>query len=104
MNESGVWSICECLANCSTFLKRKAGLFKKAYELAVLCQVDITVIIFGHNNKLYEFSSVDDSQSVVDRFKIVSITNCHPCPSLPPTARSLALMTVSAAGRNQLPK
>lgn len=42
-----------------TFVKRKAGLFKKAHELAVLCQVDLAVIIVGDNNKVYEFSSVD---------------------------------------------
>lgn len=45
-----------------TFVKRKAGLFKKAHELAVLCQVDIAVIIMGSNNKLYEFSSVDTKE------------------------------------------
>lgn len=45
-----------------TFVKRKAGLFKKAYELAVLCQVDLAVIIVGNNNKVYEFSSVDTKQ------------------------------------------
>lgn len=44
-----------------TFIKRKAGLFKKAHELAVLCQVDVTLIILGHNNTFYEFSSVDTS-------------------------------------------
>lgn len=44
---------------CSTFLKRKGGLFKKAHELAVLCSVDVAVIIFGHNKKLYEYSSCD---------------------------------------------
>ncbi|KAN0073925.1 hypothetical protein V8E54_007862 [Elaphomyces granulatus] len=43
----------------STFLKRKGGLFKKAHELSVLCSVDVAVIIFGHNKKLYEFSSGD---------------------------------------------
>lgn len=42
-----------------TFAKRKAGLFKKAYELSVLCEVDLAVIIVGSNNKVYEFSSVD---------------------------------------------
>lgn len=42
-----------------TFVKRKAGLFKKAYELAVLCQVDLAVIIVGNNNKVYEFLLVD---------------------------------------------
>lgn len=42
-----------------TFTKRKAGLFKKAHELAILCSVDISVIIIGRNNKIYEYSSND---------------------------------------------
>lgn len=29
------------------FKQRKNGLFKKAYELGVLCSVDVAVIIFG---------------------------------------------------------
>ncbi|CDZ98101.1 srf-type transcription factor [Phaffia rhodozyma] len=40
-----------------TFLKRKAGLMKKAWELSVLCSADVAVIVFGHNGKLFEFSS-----------------------------------------------
>ncbi|KAG5362811.1 Transcription factor RLM1 [Yarrowia sp. B02] len=47
-----------------TFLKRRAGLFKKAHELSVLCQVDIAVIVFGANQKLYEFSSTDTNQLI----------------------------------------
>lgn len=51
-----------------TFIKRKAGLFKKAHELAVLCQVDVTLIILGHNNTFYEFSSVD-TKDMLDHYK-----------------------------------
>ncbi|KAK6504032.1 hypothetical protein TWF506_002249 [Arthrobotrys conoides] len=49
-----------------TFLKRKGGLFKKAYELSVLCSADVAIVIFGNNKKLYEFSSgqIDD---IIDR-------------------------------------
>ncbi|KAK9478805.1 hypothetical protein V1514DRAFT_306003 [Lipomyces japonicus] len=47
-----------------TFLKRKAGLFKKAHELSVLCSVDIAVIIFGNNKKLYEFTSCDTGKLI----------------------------------------
>ncbi|CRG88230.1 Myocyte-specific enhancer factor 2 [Talaromyces islandicus] len=47
-----------------TFLKRKSGLFKKAHELSVLCSVDVAVIIFGHNKKLYEFSSGDIRETI----------------------------------------
>lgn len=53
-----------------TFLKRKGGLFKKAHELSVLCSVDVTVIIFGHNKKLYEFSSAD-IQETLGRYQYV---------------------------------
>ncbi|KAK6454847.1 transcription factor of the MADS box family [Scheffersomyces xylosifermentans] len=47
-----------------TFVKRKAGLFKKAHELSVLCQVDLAVIIVGNNHKIYEFSSVDTGELI----------------------------------------
>ncbi|BGP24280.1 SRF-type transcription factor RlmA [Rhodotorula toruloides] len=42
-----------------TFLKRKNGLFKKAYELGVLCSADVAVIVFNANGKLFEFHSGD---------------------------------------------
>ncbi|MCJ1306374.1 hypothetical protein MMC25_000016 [Agyrium rufum] len=47
-----------------TFLKRKGGLFKKAHELSVLCSVDVAVIIFGHNKKLYEFASGNIDETI----------------------------------------
>lgn len=53
-----------------TFLKRKGGLFKKAHELSVLCSVDVAVIIFGHNKKLYEYSS-SEIQDIIGRFQYV---------------------------------
>lgn len=37
-----------------TFLKRKNGLFKKAYELGVLCSADVAVIVFSNAGKLFE--------------------------------------------------
>ena len=35
-----------------TFTKRKFGLMKKAYELSVLCDCEIAVIIFNSHNKV----------------------------------------------------
>ncbi|KAF5376242.1 hypothetical protein D9615_008474 [Tricholomella constricta] len=53
-----------------TFLKRKNGLFKKAYELGVLCSIDVAVIIFeerpGHPRKLYQYCS-SDINAIVQR-------------------------------------
>jgi hypothetical protein len=56
-----VYPVLTCIR---TFLKRKGGLFKKAHELSVLCSVDVAVIIFGHNKKLYEFSSGDINETI----------------------------------------
>ncbi|KAJ3038459.1 Myocyte-specific enhancer factor 2D [Rhizophlyctis rosea] len=42
-----------------TFLKRKYGLMKKAYELSVLCDCEIALIIFNHNGKLVQYASTD---------------------------------------------
>lgn len=40
-----------------TFSKRRNGLLKKAYELSVLCDVEVALIIFSSRGKLYEFGS-----------------------------------------------
>lgn len=50
-----------------TFTKRKAGLFKKAHELSILCEVDVSVIIIGRNHKIYEYSS-DKTSEVLDKY------------------------------------
>lgn len=40
-----------------TFAKRRNGLLKKAYELSVLCDAEVGLIIFSSSGKLYEFCS-----------------------------------------------
>lgn len=42
-----------------TFNKRKFGVMKKAYELSVLCDCEIALIIFSSSNKLYQYASTD---------------------------------------------
>uniref|UniRef100_A0A8C2GU05 Myocyte enhancer factor 2ca n=1 Tax=Cyprinus carpio TaxID=7962 RepID=A0A8C2GU05_CYPCA len=42
-----------------TFTKRKFGLMKKAYELSVLCDCEIALIIFNTTNKLFQYASTD---------------------------------------------
>ncbi|CUS07503.1 unnamed protein product [Tuber aestivum] len=63
-----------------TFLKRKGGLFKKAHELSVLCSVDVAVIIFGHNKKLYEFCS-GDIREVIGRHSYYEAPHEHKGPA-----------------------
>jgi len=38
-------------------MKRKGGLMKKAYELSVLCDCEVALIIFDSNGKHYQYSS-----------------------------------------------
>ncbi|KAK0145583.1 Myocyte-specific enhancer factor 2D [Merluccius polli] len=49
----------ECAFKVVTFTKRKFGLMKKAYELSVLCDCEIALIIFNHSNKLFQYASTD---------------------------------------------
>ncbi|XP_020403834.1 MADS-box transcription factor 31 [Zea mays] len=52
-----------------TFSKRRMGLFKKANELAILCDAQIGVIIFSGSGRMYEYSSPPwRIASVFDRY------------------------------------
>ncbi|XP_011091774.1 agamous-like MADS-box protein AGL15 [Sesamum indicum] len=51
-----------------TFSKRRAGLFKKAYELSVLCEADVAVIIFSNTGKVFDFSS-SSMKKILTRYK-----------------------------------
>ncbi|KAL2227134.1 UNVERIFIED_CONTAM: MADS-box protein SOC1 [Sesamum indicum] len=50
-----------------TFSKRRNGLLKKAYELSVLCDAEVALIIFSQKGRLYEFSS-SNMQKTVQRY------------------------------------
>ncbi|OWM75651.1 MADS-box protein AGL42-like [Punica granatum] len=47
-----------------TFSKRRNGLLKKAYELSVLCDAEVAVIIFSQKGRLYEFASSDIRETI----------------------------------------
>ncbi|ANM68467.1 AGAMOUS-like 42 [Arabidopsis thaliana] len=51
-----------------TFSKRRNGLLKKAYELSVLCDAQLSLIIFSQRGRLYEFSS-SDMQKTIERYR-----------------------------------
>lgn len=51
-----------------TFSKRRNGLLKKAYELSVLCDAQVALIIFSQKGKLYEFSS-SNMQRTIERYR-----------------------------------
>lgn len=51
-----------------TFSKRRNGLFKKARELSVLCDVQVAILVFSSCDKLYEFSSVGSTTNILKRY------------------------------------
>ncbi|XP_020552875.1 agamous-like MADS-box protein AGL1 [Sesamum indicum] len=57
-----------------TFSKRRNGLLKKAFELSVLCDAEVALLIFSPSGKSFQFSSHDIHRTIT-RYKIeVGIT------------------------------
>ncbi|KAG4914725.1 hypothetical protein JHK87_052282 [Glycine soja] len=52
-----------------TFAKRRNGLLKKAYELSVLCDAEVALIIFSTRGKLYEFCSTNSMLKTLERYQ-----------------------------------
>ncbi|KAJ1286867.1 hypothetical protein BS78_03G385100 [Paspalum vaginatum] len=50
------------------FSKRRAGLFKKAFELALLCDAKVALLVFSPGGKLYEYSSTS-IEDAYDRYQ-----------------------------------
>ncbi|GMI76842.1 AGAMOUS-like 31, MADS AFFECTING FLOWERING 2 [Hibiscus trionum] len=51
-----------------TFSKRKNGLMKKAGDLAVLCDVDVALIIISSTGLPYQFSTAQSLRQILDRY------------------------------------
>ncbi|PWA95442.1 GSOC1 protein [Artemisia annua] len=62
-----------------TFSKRRNGLLKKAYELSVLCDAEVALMIFSQKGKLYEFSS-SNMQKTIEKYRehVKKDENCNP--------------------------
>ncbi|CAN6478150.1 unnamed protein product [Victoria cruziana] len=51
-----------------TFSKRRNGLIKKAYELSILCDIDIALIMFSPSGRLSHFSGKKRIEDVLARY------------------------------------
>ncbi|KAE8693970.1 Detected protein of unknown function [Hibiscus syriacus] len=40
-----------------TFSKRRNGLLKKSFELSILCDAEVALLIFSSSGKVYQFAS-----------------------------------------------
>ncbi|AES97199.2 MADS-box transcription factor family protein [Medicago truncatula] len=52
-----------------TFAKRRNGMLKKAYELSLLCDAEVALIIFSSRGKLYEFCSGTSMAKTIERYQ-----------------------------------
>lgn len=51
-----------------TFCKRRSGLLKKAYELSVLCDAEVALVVFSTRGRLYEYSN-NSVKATIERYK-----------------------------------
>ncbi|XP_057446324.1 MADS-box transcription factor 6-like [Lotus japonicus] len=51
-----------------TFSKRRSGLLKKAFELCVLCDAEVALIIFSSRGKVFQYSSTDLNK-IIERYR-----------------------------------
>ncbi|BFG18308.1 hypothetical protein CerSpe_045820 [Prunus speciosa] len=51
-----------------TYSKRRNGLIKKAYELSVLCDVDVALIMFSPSERLSLFSGNKSIEEILARY------------------------------------
>ncbi|KAG5237174.1 SAP protein [Salix suchowensis] len=52
-----------------TFSKRRTGLLKKAHEISVLCDAEVALIVFSHKGKLFEYSTDDCMEKILERYE-----------------------------------
>ena len=60
-----------------TFCKRRNGLLKKAYELSVLCDAEVALVIFSSRGRLYEYAN-NSVRATIDRYKKASSDASNP--------------------------
>ncbi|KAL5062104.1 hypothetical protein RYX36_023841, partial [Vicia faba] len=63
-----------------TFSKRRNGLMKKAFELSVLCDAEIALIVFSPRGRLYEFASSSVLETI-ERYRSHTRINNTPTTS-----------------------
>ncbi|KAK8594670.1 hypothetical protein V6N13_015590 [Hibiscus sabdariffa] len=51
-----------------TFCKRRNGLLKKAYELSVLCDAEVALVVFSSRGRLYEYAN-NSVKETIERYK-----------------------------------
>nr|AQM52292.1 STK [Monotropa hypopitys] len=64
-----------------TFCKRRNGLLKKAYELSVLCEAEVALIVFSSRGRVYEYANNNNIKSTIERYKKTVADTSNACPT-----------------------
>ncbi|XP_047085532.1 MADS-box transcription factor 1-like [Lolium rigidum] len=64
-----------------TFAKRRNGLLKKAYELSLLCDAEVALIIFSGRGRLFEFSSSSCMYKTLERYRTCNYNSQEATPT-----------------------
>ncbi|KAJ6805002.1 MADS-box transcription factor 3-like isoform X1 [Iris pallida] len=59
-----------------TFCKRRNGLLKKAYELSLLCDAEVALIVFSTRGRLYEYAN-NSVKATIERYKKACIDSSN---------------------------
>ncbi|VAI09156.1 unnamed protein product [Triticum turgidum subsp. durum] len=65
-----------------TFTKRRNGLLKKAYELSLLCDAEVALVIFSGGGRLFEFSSSSCMYKILERYRTCNHNSPEATPSV----------------------
>ncbi|XP_047257044.1 MADS-box protein SOC1 isoform X2 [Capsicum annuum] len=84
-----------------TFSKRRSGLLKKASELSILCDAEVTLIIFSQKGKLFEFSS-SSTNKTIERYQKNDKNSRHDKTLLEQTTEHLKEEVVSMSKKLEL--
>ncbi|XP_020591942.1 floral homeotic protein AGAMOUS-like [Phalaenopsis equestris] len=60
-----------------TFCKRRNGLLKKAYELSVLCEAEIALIVFSSRGRVYEYAN-NSIKATIEKYKKTCAGSSNP--------------------------
>ncbi|XVE54667.1 hypothetical protein DITRI_Ditri03aG0100600 [Diplodiscus trichospermus] len=71
-----------------TFAKRRNGLLKKAYELSVLCDAEVALIVFSNRGRLYEFCSSSSMMKTLEKYQKCSYSTLDNSRSISETQSS----------------
>uniref|UniRef100_A0A453ITK6 MADS-box transcription factor n=1 Tax=Aegilops tauschii subsp. strangulata TaxID=200361 RepID=A0A453ITK6_AEGTS len=63
-----------------TFTKRRNGLLKKAYELSLLCDAEVALVIFSGGGRLFEFSSSSCMYKILERYRTCNYNSTEATP------------------------